>query len=365
MIRGKKIAIDARMIEMSGIGTYIQHLINTGTYDVALGNEEIIHKYNKTIPVIDYDYKIYALKEQLLFPNKEIHQAHVDLIHFPHYNVPISYHGDYVVTIHDLTHIALPELVGNKIKQVYAKKLMTHTIKHAKHIFTVSQYSKEDIIKVFHIPEEMLTVTYNAVDEDYYVKNKTQVQYLYDKYNIPRNKKIILYVGNLKPHKNLERLLNAFSKSENKEKCVIVLVGKAFDSENIQAIENKYDINGCVICSGMVSKKEIVDFYNLADIFAFPSLYEGFGIPALESMACGTPVICSNKTSLPEVAGNAALYFDPYNIENIKDAIDKVISNHKLQEDLIQKGFKRYKMFNWMKTVELTQKEIARVAKEI
>ena len=211
MTNGKIIAIDARMIEMSGIGTYIQHLMGQGIYDYALGDEKIIRKYDSDVRVIPFDAQIYKLKEQLCFPNRAVIGSEIDLIHFPHYNVPLSYKGRYIVTVHDLTHVVLPDFLGNKIKQWYSKRLMAHALNGSEHIFTVSENSKEDIVRYFDIDRRKISITYDAVDDLFKEKDMNDVSYLYERFNIPKGRKLISYVGNLKPHKNLDTLMRAFA----------------------------------------------------------------------------------------------------------------------------------------------------------
>lgn len=360
MINGKVIAIDARMIEMSGIGTYIQHLMGQGIYDIALGREEEIRKYDKTVKVIPYDTAIYGLEEQVCFPNKEIRKAGIDLIHFPHYNVPASYKGKFIVTVHDLTHIVYPEFLGNKLKYYYAKYLLRHAIEKSEHIFTVSNNSKKDIEKIFRLSVEKISITYNAVDADFCVKSWQEVEYLYGKYSIPKNKVLLLYVGNLKPHKNLSRLLRSLRRMSDRENYCLLLVGKAFSSISLKDEEARLGIERLVVHTGMVSKEELIDLYNLADIFVFPSLYEGFGIPPLESMACGTPVIASDCSSVPEVVGDAALLFDPLDEDSIIMAIHRA-ENHEVAQDLIKKGLIRKNCFKWNETVRAVREGIRNV----
>lgn len=349
MINGKKTGIDARMIEMSGIGTYIQHLMGYGIYDYALGNEEAIRRYDSEVRVIPYDAAIYSPKEQVLFPNKAIRNAGIDIIHFPHYNVPLSFHGRYVVTVHDLTHIVLPEFLGSKIKYHYAKFLMSHALRGAEHIFTVSQNSKNDIIKYFGTAEDKISITYDAIDDDFKVKNEAEIEYLYEKYDIPRNKKLILYVGNLKPHKNLITLLKALKELDRTD-VILLLVGKAFKSVDMENQEKELGIRNKVIHTGMVSKQELIDFYNVADLFVFPSLYEGFGIPPLEAMACGTPVIAANNSSIPEVCGDAAVLVDVKRVDLLAKAIENLLDSESLSTTLIEKGRKQFKAFSWEET---------------
>jgi len=320
-MQGKRVGIDARMIEMSGIGTYIQHLIDSDIYEMALGDKKLIRKYNDRLEMIDYDAPIYGIKEQFKFPYKKVKKSKVDLMHFPHYNIPLFYRGKFIVTIHDLTHLILPEFLPNKFAYYYAKFMIGYAVKKAEHVFTVSKNTKNDIIRIFKVNSEKITVTYNGVDEDFRVKSEEEIEYLYDKFQIPRNKKIIMYVGNLKPHKNLERMLEAFSLLNNKEDKILILVGKAFKSIDLYKKEEKLKIKSKVIHTGLVEKNELIDLYNLADLFVFPSLYEGFGIPPLEAMACGTPVICADNSSLPEVVGDAAIMFDAIDLVDLSNKI--------------------------------------------
>lgn len=365
MIDGKKIAIDARMIEMSGIGTYIQHLMGQGIYDIALGDENLIRKYDRNVKVIPFNEKIYSPGEQIHFPYGELGKENADLIHFPHYNVPFFYRGRYVVTVHDLIHIKYPQYLKNTVARLYAKKLMKHAIAHAGHIFTVSNCSKKDLMEYFQIPENEITVTYNATDNRFHKKSLKEVGYLRDQYNIANNKKIILYVGNLKPHKNLRTLLEAYSKLKNRDHYVLLLVGKAFDHNQIQDTEALYGIERGVITTGKVDNETLVDLYNIADMFVLPSLYEGFGIPPLEAMACGTPVVCSNASSLPEVVGDAALLFDPLNAKELAKDIERLSEDKALYDKLVRRGFSRVGMFNWDRTVSRTKETIREYMKNI
>ena len=342
-----KIAVDARMINMSGIGTYIQNLIKNNCYNIALGNLEELKKYEKYIDEeIEFNEKIYGIKEQLRFPYKKLKKLKPDVLHVPHYNVPIFYRGKMVVTIHDLTHLVHKEFLPNKFAYYYAKFMMWIAIKKATKIITVSENSKKDILKFFKVNPDKIEVIYNGISLDqFYKKEKKDINYLYQKYNIPENRKNILYVGNLKPHKNLERLLEAFSKITNKDDYNLILVGKAFKNYNVlEEKEKLLNINKNVIHTGIVSQEELVDFYNLSDLFMFPSLYEGFGLPVLEALACGTKVACSNSSSIPEVGGDFVDYFNPYSIDEIKEKIEKNLFDSKKSEIEIRNWLNK---FNW------------------
>lgn len=341
-----KIAVDARMINMSGIGTYIQNLMKNGCYNIALGNENDIKSINNKVEVINFDSPIYGIKEQLKFPYRKLRKQKPDVLHIPHYNIPIFYRGKMVTTIHDVTHLVLPEFLPNKFAKYYAKFMIWLAIKKSTKILTVSENTKKDLIRMFKVKSEKIEVILNGVGEEFVKKDKNSIKYLYNKFNIPKDKKILMYVGNLKPHKNLERLLEAYSKTSNMNETCLLLVGKAFEKYNVlEDKEKQLKIERNVIHTGIVLNEELVDLYNLADLFIFPSLYEGFGLPILEALRCGTPVICSNTSSMPEVGGDFVGYFDPYNIDDIAKKI-----NDNLDKNLDYEKVKKYtKQFDWKK----------------
>lgn len=350
-----KIAIDARMINMSGIGTYIQHLMKANIYDVALGNKEEINKFVSDIDVIGYDSKIYGIKEQLKFPYKKLKKLKPDILHIPHYNVPMFYRGRMFVTIHDLTHLVLPELLPNKFAYCYAKFMLWFAAHRSEKIITDSNNTKKDIIKYLKVDSSKISVVHCGVDlQEFKKKAENEYDYLYSKYGISRNKNVIMYVGNLKPHKNLKRLLEAFKDIDEINNTVLVLVGKAFENHNVNEYERQLGIENKVIHTGIVSQTELVDLYNLADLFVFPSLYEGFGIPPLEAMACGTPVVCSNTSSIPEVVNNAAYTFNPMDIDEIKNAVNTILKNKELKKEYVNMGYEQCKKFSWNDCVNLT-----------
>lgn len=353
-----KIAIDARMYNMSGIGTYIQNLIKRGCYQIAIGNKEELKDIKQIEQIIEFNSPIYGIKEQLKFPYKELKKQKIDVLHVPHYNVPIFYKGDMVVTIHDLTHLVYSEFLGNKLAKYYAKIMLKIATQKAKTIIAVSENTKKDIIKYFKVDESKIKVIYSGVKEDIKQEPKEKLEYLYEKFGIPKNKKILMYVGNLKPHKNLERLLNAYSKMQNKDECILLLVGKAFENYNIlEQKEQELKIKEQVIHTGIINEQELCDLYNLADLFIFPSLYEGFGFPVIEAMVCGTKVVCSNTSSLPEVGGDKIPYFNPENVEEMAEVIEKELEREDTEEEK-QKRIEWAKSFDWKKTTEDTKKVV-------
>lgn len=351
-----KVVVDARMIKMSGIGTCIQNWMKNDCYQVALGNKQDIEEISKNVEIVPFETGIYGIKEQLKFPYKKLKKINPDILHIPHYNIPIFYKGKMIVTIHDLTHLVLPEFLPNKLAKFYAKFMIKRAINKSDKVITVSENTKKDILKMFKVKPDKIRVIYNGIGKEFISKNKKDINYLYNKYSILKNKKLLLYVGNMKPHKNLSRLLEAFSKLEKKSDYQLVLVGKAFEKQiDLTKIELDLAISENVIHTGMVSQEELVDLYNLADLFIFPSLYEGFGLPVLEAMACGTNVIASNTSSIPEVGGNLIAYFDPYNVNDIKDKIESNIDK-KLNENAKE----WLKKFSW----EANSKELMEILRE-
>ena len=349
MINDKKVAIDARMIESSGIGEYIKHIINSGIYDCAIGNPDIIGKYSD-LPVIEFCAAIYSMKEQLFFPMSKLKDF--DLIHFPHYNVPFFFRKRFVVTIHDLTHIKYWEFLPNKLAYYYAKVLLKHDMKCSKKILTDSEYTKQDIKKTFKVKSEKIFAIPIATDRKIFRKKKeSELVSTRLKFGLNCGERYILFVGNLKPHKNLNKLIEAVASLNNQINCKLVLVGRVFKDSCIDDFLKKTEMADRVVLTGFVTEDELVDLYNIATVFAFPSLYEGFGLPPLEAMACGTPVVCSNTSSIPEVVGAAGEYFDPRSSKQIADALFAVLGNSRRTEELIELGVKRVENFSWEETV--------------
>jgi glycosyltransferase involved in cell wall biosynthesis len=327
------IAIDARMKNKSGIGTYIRNLMARIRYDVVLDES-------------NFPCKNYGIREQLFFPYGKLRKEKVDVLHVPHLNIPAFYRGQLVVTIHDLTHLRYPRFLPNMLYYFYFKFMIGLAVKKARVVLTDSQNTKKDIMEFFDVEPDKIKVIYLGVGKEFVIRPTEEVSYLREKYNIPKEKKVLLYAGNLLPHKNVKTLLKAFDLIDG---CALILVGKSFKNRS----EPNYEPTS-VIYAGEVSQNELVDLYNLADLFVLPSLYEGFGLPVLESMACGTPVACSNVSSLPEVGGEHAFYFDPEDENNIADTINKALAWNGDKSALREYALR----FSWEKTAEETLNEI-------
>lgn len=323
-----RIAIDARMVSRSGIGTCIQHWLRDVGYAVALGDPKDLERYKDSVPErIPFISGIYGYKEQLKFPYCKLRKAKPDILHIPHCNVPLFYRGKMIVSVHDLTHLVYPEFLSSKLVHLYFKFIFWFVSKRANRILVDSESTKNDLFRFYKTDASKMTVVPLGVGKEFVRKSREDIDYLYEKYNIPRNKKVILYVGNLLPHKNLNGLLEGFARMQGRENCCLVLVGKVFEGRTRNTHEKELGLEGLTVHAGMVSQEDLVNFYNLADLFVLPSLYEGFGLPILEAFACGTPVACSNVSSLPEVGGNVAKYFDPKDAASIARALENAIDD--------------------------------------
>lgn len=353
-----KIAIDARMVSRSGIGTCIQHWLKDVGYKIALGDPKELAEYPEVPKHIPFISGIYGYKEQLKFPYCKLRREKPDVLHIPHCNVPLFYRGKMMVTIHDLTHLVYPEFLPSKIVHLYFKFIFWFVCKRANRIIVDSESTKNDLVRFYNADTSKITKVLLAAGKEFIRKPKEDVEYLYEKFNIPRDKKILLYVGNLLPHKNLNGLLNGFAQMKGKEDCRLVLVGKAFAGRTNATKESDLGIADLTIHAGMVSQDDLVNLYNLADLFVLPSLYEGFGLPVLEAFACGTPVACSNTSSLPEVGGDVATYFDPKDPSSVAQALEKSIDSKGMFDDKIDAWVSQ---FTWEKSA----RELAEIAAEV
>ncbi|MDD5415797.1 MAG: glycosyltransferase family 1 protein [Candidatus Daviesbacteria bacterium] len=363
-----RIVIDGRMFNESGVGRYIRNLINNLAILDKKNEYFILHlkedyknlEYQDNFRKILANFRWYGIEEQIKLSGliKSLNPA---LVHFPHFNVPIRYGGKFVVTIHDLIHqhfsmerSTTHGLLVYKLKRLGYRKVFTTAINKSLAILVPSYFVKGELIKDWAVSEDKISVTHEAVDDKLFtILNEMKmedIKSLRDKFNI-RNP-YLFYVGNAHPHKNVEGLIRAFGVLREKYPDLgLVLSGN--DHYFWQKIRKEFQQEG-VIYAGSVSDEELVGLYKGATAFVMPSLEEGFGIPILEAFACECPVISSNKGSLPEVGGDAVVYFDPASPDDMTAKISQVLDDKKLWQQLIEKGLKRYKQFSWKKLAQKT-----------
>ncbi len=359
-----RIGIDARFFNESGVGRYLRNLIsnlksldNQNEYFIFLLKKDY-EKFEETknFKKVLADFKWYGLAEQFKYPGL-LKNYNLDLVHFPHFNVPIFYKGKFIVTIHDLIHwhfnMARASTHGRiiyKLKQLGYRRVFNHAIYKSLSILVPSEYVKNQLISDWKINDKKILVTKEAAEDNLFGKIG----------ELPENvkKPFIFFVGNAHPHKNVEGLIKAFLiLRKNYQYMQLVLSGK--DSYFWKKIKNKFEQKD-IIYTGFVADDKLSKLYSEASVYVEPSFEEGFGIPILEAMGIGVPVVSSNAGSLPEVGGDAALYFDPKNIEEMASKIQLILNSEKLRNELIEKGKLRVKQFSWKKLAEETLKEYQR-----
>lgn len=264
-----------------------------------------------------------------------------------------------VLTIHDISFNYFPEYI-KKSDFFFLKTLIPRSLKMAAKIIAVSDFTKKEIEKYYHIPTQKVSAIHNGVDFELFNKNITQEKLgeVGKKYNLPE--KFLLYIGTLQPRKNIPVLieaLNILREKYNLRDIKLVITGNRkahnFDPK-IDEVIKKYSLQKSVIFTGWIDEEDKPALYKLARCFVFPSLYEGFGIPIIEAMAAGTPVVSSNKSCLPEVGRNGAVYADPKNPEEFAQKIHEILSDENLRNNFIEKGTKIAKSYTWQKNAEKT-----------
>jgi glycosyltransferase involved in cell wall biosynthesis len=261
-----------------------------------------------------------------------------------------------VVTVHDCIHLLFPQYLPSRYAWRYAHFMMGSAIKRASLVFTVSEASRRDILHFFPWADpEKVQVVPNALDPEMLEDpGEEETDRVRERYQV--RGRLLLYAGNIKPHKNLERLITAFSLLRRKsgfDDVRLVIVGSA-EENKYAALRRQAEVTGVrndVRFFGFVPDKTLAALYRLASVFAFPSLYEGFGLPPLEAMACGTPVVTSRLSSLPEVVGDAAVFVDPWSIEDIAEGLERALTDQALVADLRARGLERVKAFSWERSV--------------
>lgn len=358
-----RIAFDLRRIKNPGIGRYMQCLVE------AVLAQESGHEFLLLLPPdaqglistensrgekICCSSKYYSVREQVELPHL-LRKHKIDLLHSPHFLLPLVRPCPAVVTIHDVIYLACKEDLSSRLGRLYYRGMMSASARMSARIITDSEYSKTDIVRYLQADPAKVEVIYPGVSAAFQpVRDSTRFARVRQKYSI--RQEFILYTGIYKPRKNHAGLLKAFQKLRaNGVSVQLVIAGPMQEGEKeLKILARELGVQEDVIFTGLIDDLDLNVLYSAARVYACPSLYEGFGFTVLEAMACGTPVVCSKETSLPEVAGDAAVYANARDPEEFAMALAQVIRDSGLRTALIEKGYRNCLRFNWTKAAAQT-----------
>lgn len=350
------IAIDARIIN-STTGRYVERLLHylekidtKNQYSVLVRQKDIRYwqptALNFSVVVADFDN--YSFEEQTKF-KKFLDKLKPDLVHFCMPQQPLGYKGKKITTFHDLTLLKTYNSDKNwfvyRFKQTVGKYVFKKVARTNDAIIAISKFTRDDLLSYVSIPKSKVSVIYEAGETATGTSRPYELPY----------KRFILYVGQQSDYKNIKRLGEAFQKLLPEfSDYGLVLAGKknAASKKNEEYFKKKEYKN--ILFTDFVEDDELNWLYEHAELYAFPSLLEGFGLPGLEAMAHGTPVVCSDGTCLPEIYGDAAYYFKPTDTDDMARSLSAVLKSEYLQNELVQKGYRQLKKYSWKKTAQQT-----------
>lgn len=362
------LGMDGRVITWhigSGLATYTTNLLTNIQKLNQLNNIYMFYPYDNKTDIFDLNSvpksmlmgerrsdfwnKVYQINWKLDFPIDFFHNT-VNGI-----GLPSNLNCNHVITLHDVIPYVMPETVDRPHLD-YTFRHTPDIVENATQIITVSNYSKSDIQRYFGVSDDKITVTHLAADDIYQPMDRDKARsVIFNKYGVDR--RYILYLGGFSPRKNIARLIHAFQKVRNEyeQPVDLLILGEHQRSYSfLWGLTEKLGLTDNVKFLNFIPTDDLPFFYNGADVFVYPSLYEGFGLPPLEAMQCGTPVVTSNVSSIPEIVGDAALLADPYDTDEIGEQILKLLTDQNLWQRHSLLGLAKAKEYSWDKTVEKT-----------
>lgn len=368
-----KIAIDARgasWYKGTGIGTYTNQVLNyilnkdnLNNYHLYWAGPNYRDIYRENVSINISSKRHHRFFEDYFIP-QNIKNNNVDIYHVPQNGIGLSKKVSCLTisTIHDLIPYVMPETVGRGYLKKFISQ-MPEIIEASDNIITVSEFSKKDIIRIFNVPEEKIKVTHLAADHIFSPLDKEKSKLEIEK-NYGVDEDFLLYLGGFSARKNVKSIFIAFSriyKSLSKP-YKIVIIGPSRDEHSyLTKLATTLSIRDKIVFTGFVPHEDLPKFYSAASVFVYPSLYEGFGLPPLEAMSCKCPVITSNVSAIPEVVGDGALLINPFDSDDLKNAIEKVLEDSSYRDEITLKGYERSKNFSW----ETTASETLKVYKDL
>lgn len=368
------ICVDARMINNSGIGVYIkkyiEFLLRNNEYKIILiGKLSELKCYFDSTSIwehIEANIPIYSIQEQLKLP---FLIPTCDVFWSPHYNIPLFpvKAKKRITTIPDVFHLAHANKLSTT-QSIYAKIVTNAAAKLSDKVITISQFSKQEIIRLTGTALEKIETIYLGIDTNLfkYIEDKCIQKQVQVRYKLPEE--YILFVGNVKPNKNLRTLVDAFALiAERYPNLHLLIAGKkdgfiTGDRTLFDRIDRDVVLQKRIVFSGYVANDDLPVLYSMARVFAFPSLYEGFGFPPLEAMACQCPVLASNRSSVPEICGDAAFYINPYDTESLAKGIQHLLINDGFRTELVKKGLLKVNEYNWLHSQQQFLEQIRQLA---
>jgi glycosyltransferase involved in cell wall biosynthesis len=363
-----KVALDIRRMTEFGVGTYIRNVVRTlacldrDSQYFLIGSADRMSECGAlppnfhAVPLAGPDN---TLKGSLDF-RAIVRRLDCDVVHIPHlYWIPRGLSCPYVITVHDLLEHMYGSRDASSLRRSLHFYLTRRVLRKAARVIAVSQFTKNEIEKLLAISDERIEVVYNAIDERFLHGHATDVdrEMIAQRYLV--NYPFILYAGAIRPHKNVVRIIEAFSALKNelqKEELLpdlkLIIIGDDLSSHpRLRRTVVRSGVQNDVRFLGFVPIEVLRIFYDVAKVFVFPSLYEGFGLPPLEAMAHGTPVVTSTTSSLPEVAGNAALLVNPENVFEIRRGLQRALLDPALRAQMKQRGYEQAQRFSWTASV--------------
>lgn len=361
-----RIAIDARGANWysgTGIGTYTREVLkyllkydNVNQYNLYWWGTNYRALYNDNVNITIASKKHHRFFEETFIP-ANLRNNLTDIYHVPQNGIGLTMEKSCIniSTIHDLIPYIMPETVGKGYLKRFISQ-MPQIIQSSDILITVSEFSKKDIMRIFDVPEDRIKVTPLAADSIFMPMDKSHAKsFIRNNYKIEKD--FILYLGGFSPRKNVKSILLAFSriyKNLSKDYRVVILGPSKDEHSFLISLCESLGIEDLVHFPGYVPNEHLPYFYNSCSVFVYPSLYEGFGLPPLEAMSCSVPVITSNVSSIPEVVGDAAVLINPFDTEEFKTALEKVLEDSTVSSSLAEKGYIRSREFSWEKTAANT-----------
>lgn len=363
-----KIGIDARFYGPlgKGLGRYTAELIRSlesidteNDYVVFLRREnyENYQPRNPRFRKVLADFQWYSFEEQFGLV-RVLLREHCDLMHFPHFNVPILYRRPFVVTVHDLILLRFPTLRATtlgpfryRMKFLAYRAVIRNALFRSGKIITVSEYTKRDILDRYRIPATKIAVTYEATHPLCFILSGEERRSLFRRLGLlgapdDRLRPYALYVGNAYPHKNLTALLDAFHRFPDADARLVLVGGEDYFYRRLKKRAKSHGITAAIF-AGAVSDPELDTLYRFSRVSVFPSLYEGFGLPPLEALAKGAPVLAARAAAFPEILAEAACFFDPGTPGALRDVLLRLWTHEEMRQACIRKGYARSALFSW------------------